>query len=57
LDDWWGHKVDIDFRFLEPEDVIANSDKAGFVLEATLERASYPDEVETRRAYVLARRS
>ena len=57
LDDWWGHKVDIDFRFLEPEDVIENLDKAGFVLEATLERASYPDEVETRRAYVLARRS
>jgi len=57
LDDWWGHEVDLDFRFLEPESVIASLDKAGFVVEATLERASYPAEVETRRAYVLARRA
>jgi hypothetical protein len=30
---------------------------AGFVVEARLERASYPEEVETRRAYLVARRT
>jgi len=56
LDDWWGHEVDLDFRFLEPESVIDTLGEAGFVVEARLERASYPEEVQTRRAYVLARR-
>jgi SAM-dependent methyltransferase len=57
LDEWWGHDVDIDFRFLEPEQVAASLEAAGFVVEARLERASYPEEVETRRAYLVARRT
>jgi SAM-dependent methyltransferase len=57
LDDWWGHEVDLDFHFFESEDVIENLVAAGFALEATLERASYGPEVETRRAYLLARRT
>jgi SAM-dependent methyltransferase len=57
LDEWWGHDVDIDFRFLEPGDVAASLEAAGFVVEARLERASYPEEVETRRAYLVARRT
>jgi SAM-dependent methyltransferase len=55
--EWWGHEVDVDFRFLEVPDVVAAAQRAGFLLEARLERTSYPGEVETRRAYLLARRS
>lgn len=56
LTDWWGHPVDIDFRFLEPEAVIPLVEQSGLVVEARLERQNYPDEIETRRAYLLARR-
>ncbi|MEO3765685.1 class I SAM-dependent methyltransferase [Streptomyces sp. B5E4] len=56
LDDWWGNPVDVDFRFLEPAAVTALLGAAGFDVEATLERAHYPQEPETTRAYVLARR-
>jgi len=56
LSDWWGHPVDIDFRFLEPDSVISRLEQAGLVVETRLERQNYPDEVETRRAYLLARR-
>ncbi|WP_326796472.1 class I SAM-dependent methyltransferase [Streptomyces sp. NBC_01808] len=56
LDDWWGHPVDVDFRFLEPAAVAALLGAAGFEVEATLERAHYAQEPETTRAYLLARR-
>ena len=56
LADWWGHEVDIDFRFFETAGIVEALEDAGFVEEARLERTSYPDEVETRRAYILARR-
>jgi hypothetical protein len=53
---WWGHEVDIDFRFLEVPDVMAVMERAGFLVQAQLERVNYPGEVETRRGYLLARR-
>jgi SAM-dependent methyltransferase len=56
LAQWWGHEVDIDFRFLEVPDVTATMERAGFFLQAQLERVNYPGEVETRRGYLLARR-
>lgn len=56
LDDWWGHPVDVDFRFLEPAPVADLLRTAGFDVEATLERTHYPEEPETTRAYLLARR-
>jgi SAM-dependent methyltransferase len=56
LAEWWGHEVDVDFRFFEPNHVAGVLEDAGFRVEARLERASYPQEVETRRAYLLARR-
>lgn len=56
LDDWWGHPVDVDFRFLEPAAVAVLLGAAGFDVEATLERTRYPEEAETTRAYILARR-
>jgi SAM-dependent methyltransferase len=53
---WWGHEVDLDFRFYQPDEVTEVMERAGFRVEAQLERTSYPEEVETRRAYLLARR-
>lgn len=55
-DDWWGREVpDLDFRLLEPEGVIEHLESAGFAVEARHERQNLPGEMETRRAYVLAR--
>jgi SAM-dependent methyltransferase len=54
--EWWGHAVDVDFRFFEPPDIAETLEAAGFAVEVRLERTSYPEEIETRRAYLLARR-
>jgi SAM-dependent methyltransferase len=56
LAEWWGHEVDVSFRFFEPEDIASALGDAGFRTEMRLERVSYPEEIETRRAYLLARR-
>lgn len=57
-DTWWEQPVDLDFRFLDPvrlEDAVV---RAGFVLQATVQRRPYPDvEHPSRRAYLLASRS
>jgi SAM-dependent methyltransferase len=54
--EWFGHDVDVDFRFHEPQNVTAALEAAGFTLQARLERVAYPAEVDTRRAYLLAGR-
>jgi hypothetical protein len=51
-----GKTVDADFRFFQPPDIADSIERAGFKTEMRLERVSHPDEVETRRAYLLARR-
>jgi len=56
VDEMWGEGVDLDFRFLDPGQVVHILDGAGFDTEARLERTNYPEEVETRRAYLQARR-
>lgn len=56
LAEWLGHEVDVDFRFFEPPEVAKAMERAGFGVEMRLERLSYPQEVQTRRAYLLARR-
>ncbi|MFF4273657.1 class I SAM-dependent methyltransferase [Streptomyces sp. NPDC001536] len=57
VDEWWGHKVDVDFRFLDPARIAELLETAGFTVEMSLERTHYAHEVETRRAYLLARRT
>jgi SAM-dependent methyltransferase len=57
LTEWWGVDVDVDFRFLEVAAVAQTMRRASFVVEAQIERTNYPGEVETRRAYLLARRA
>lgn len=56
LDQWWDQTVDLDFRFFEPAQVTTIMEGEGLHVVAQLERASYPHEVETRRAYLLAQR-
>lgn len=46
----------MDFRFFEPSDIAKAMERARFRVEMRLERLSYSREVETRRAYLLARR-
>jgi len=53
---WLGHGVDVDFRFLEPGHVASAMEGAGLGVEARLERINYPEEHDTRRGYLLARR-
>jgi SAM-dependent methyltransferase len=56
LEEWWGHGVDLDFHFLDPDDVTAGLDKAGFDLVARTDREPHPGtEAPTRRCYLLAR--
>ena len=55
-DEFLGHAVDLDFRFLEPPDVAEALERAGFSIQMRMERVAYPGEVDTRRAYLLARR-
>lgn len=56
LDDWWDELVDLDFRFLMPDQVRAMLHTHGFAIEAVLDRRAYPHEVDTQRCYILARR-
>ncbi|WP_439679804.1 class I SAM-dependent methyltransferase [Embleya sp. MST-111070] len=57
LAEWWGREVDVDFHYLEIEAVVEQLTATGFTLEARLERSHYPQEAETRRGYLLARRT
>jgi SAM-dependent methyltransferase len=56
MDEWWGHDVDVDFHFFETADVVTAMEGAGFLIDARLERTNHPEEVETCRGYLLARR-
>jgi SAM-dependent methyltransferase len=57
LTQWWGHDVDLVFRFLEPATETALLDAAGLEVVARLDRAADPAvEHASDRAYLLARR-
>jgi ubiquinone/menaquinone biosynthesis C-methylase UbiE len=56
LTDWWGHAVDIDGWYLPSARIAAEMEGAGLAIEVQLERRNYPEEVATRRAYLLGRR-
>jgi SAM-dependent methyltransferase len=57
LDEWWGRAVHLDFRFLDPAEVRAELEAAGFTVEATVIRAPYRAvEHPSERAILLARR-
>ena len=50
LDEWWELPVSLDFYFLQPEEVRALLEAAGFVVEATLVRRPYAPSVEHQSA-------
>jgi SAM-dependent methyltransferase len=57
LDDWWEHKVNIDFYFFQPAEMTRHLQAAGFEIEEIIEREPYPEvEHQSRRAYIFARR-
>src|SRR5712691_6911625 len=54
----WGKKVSLDYEFFEKTEVERYLLDAGYTIEESLERDSYPDvEVQTRRAYILAKKT
>lgn len=55
--DWWGHRVDVQGWYLPAAAVAAEMEEAGLALGLQLERVNYPEEVATRRAYLLGRRN
>jgi SAM-dependent methyltransferase len=58
FDDWWGVDVDLDFHFLDPDEVTAGLIDAGFSVRSRTVREPWPDiEHQSRRAYLLACRT
>ena len=57
LDDWWGHKVCVDFFFFRSAEIAGYLTSVGFEIEEIIEREPYPDiEHQSRRSYIFARR-
>ncbi len=57
LDELWGRKVRLDFRFFQPADVAARLAEAGFRILESIEREPYEGaEHASRRCYLLARK-
>ncbi len=51
----WGYSVDLRATFFTTREVLAKLERAGFRIEAALERDPYPDvEYQSRRSYILA---
>jgi len=58
LDEWFDKKVSLDFFFFETDEMKQYLATAGFEIEEAIEREPIPDiEVQTRRAYIFARKS
>ncbi len=55
LDEWWGHRVSVDFAYFQTPELIGYLEAAGWHIEETTERDPYPGvETQTRRGYMLA---
>jgi ubiquinone/menaquinone biosynthesis C-methylase UbiE len=57
-DDWWERPVNMDFHFLNPQNVQHELEAAGLAVEEVVEREPYAPGVEhqCRRAYIFARK-
>ena len=54
---WWGEQVDLDFYYLDPEEVAAGLQAAGFSVMSRTDREPWPGaEQPSRRTYLLCRR-
>jgi SAM-dependent methyltransferase len=58
MDEWWGQHVSLDTWLLQPVEIEALLQQAGFSIEMLLTRRPYAPEVEhqSQRAYILARK-
>jgi SAM-dependent methyltransferase len=57
LTSWFGERVELDFYFLDPDEVVSQLESAGFSVVARLERQPSPEvEFPSRRCYLLAQR-
>jgi SAM-dependent methyltransferase len=58
VSDWWGHQVDLTFRFLDPHRETGELAAAGLALTARLDRTPHPSaEHASRRCYLLVERT
>ena len=58
VDELWGVKTNLHFYFFHRREIEQHLRAAGFFVEDSLERQPYPEiEVDTRRAYLLARKN
>jgi SAM-dependent methyltransferase len=56
LDELWGEPVNLDFRFLQPQNIIEALQSAGFLVTERVEREPYEGaEYPSRRCYLFAR--
>lgn len=57
LDRWWGQQVDLEFHFVDPAQMAAEMQAAGFAVMCRTERAPWAGtEAPTRRGYLLGQR-
>jgi SAM-dependent methyltransferase len=57
-EEWWGESVDLEFHYLDPDEVASGLAAAEFTLTARLDREPGPGgEHQSRRCYLLARRA
>lgn len=56
LDTWMDESVNVDFVFFEIEEMKGYLQAAGFHLTEVIQREAYPEEVQTRRGYLFARK-
>ncbi len=58
LSEWWGHEVDLDFRFLDPAEVSGELAAAGWAPHARIDRGPIPGaEAPTNRCTLIATRA
>lgn len=56
VDTWYEQPVNLDFAFFKTAQMKAFLQAAGFVQEEVIEREAYPEEAQTHRAYLFARK-
>lgn len=57
LDEWWGHRVNVDFHLFRSDAMAAQLQEAGWEDIEVIERDPYPEvEHQSRRAYLFARK-
>jgi len=53
--EWWGYSVNLDATFFTSGEIVEQLQRAGFEIEAAMERDPYPEvEYQSTRGYVVA---